>query len=318
MNLFDILDFLWRALRGRTGGLDFVVVYTALGAILWAFLLFKVFLTEGLQVASGQKTELPRILVKYLFVAGMFAVWPMASDSIFAGVKALADIFYPNLKDLFGVMLGAMETMHANQQADAQGIASTILGTVYNATIGHQLGSLGMIVMFFCYIVILLNVIGSLTILTMNLVLGPVFFALAFDKDFRSHASHWFAAILSYVLLLPLYGAAMTVAATIAGAANPTNIFGLPSSAQVMAQLLGPLMAVGIVFSTNKVVNALVGGAAGSGLSSTALGLAGIGISLIPGGAVMKATAATGSAAASAAAGAGKSMSSTAKSAMGK
>jgi hypothetical protein len=29
-------------------------------------------------------------------------------------------------------------------------------------------------------------------------------------------------------------------------------------------------MAVGVIFSTNKIVNALVGGAAGSGLRSTA------------------------------------------------
>jgi len=51
-------------MRGGTGGPDFVVVYTALGAVIWAFLLFKVFLTEGLSVASGNKTELPKILVK--------------------------------------------------------------------------------------------------------------------------------------------------------------------------------------------------------------------------------------------------------------
>ena len=77
MNLSDLLTTLWQALRGNIGGgQDFVVVYTSLGAILWAFLLFKVFLQEGLQVVTGHGSELPRILVKYLFVAGAFAVWP--------------------------------------------------------------------------------------------------------------------------------------------------------------------------------------------------------------------------------------------------
>jgi hypothetical protein len=89
MNLSDLLTALWSALRGNIGGgQDFVVVYTALGAILWAFLLFKVFLQEGLQVSTGHGTELPRILVKYLFVAGMFAVWPQASNSIFSAQGA--------------------------------------------------------------------------------------------------------------------------------------------------------------------------------------------------------------------------------------
>ena len=121
---------------------------------------------------------------------------------------------------------------------------------------------IGMIALFLCYALILINIAGSLTILAMNLVLGPVFFALSFDRDFRGHAQHWFAAVLSYFMLIPLYGAALTVAATIAGAAVPANLFGMPSSAQVMAQVIGPFMSVGVVFSTNKIVNALVGGAA--------------------------------------------------------
>ena len=318
MNILDLLDLLWNALRGRTGGIDFIAVYTALAAVLWGLLLFKVFMTEALQVATGHQTELPRIFVKYMFVAGMLAAWPMASDSLFNGIKVLADTFYPNLNDLLDTMYGAMEVVHANQQAEEQNLAEMVVGALYNfSMVSIAMSAIGFLCMFLCYALILLNVMGSLTILAMNLVLGPVFFALAFDKDFRSHASHWFSAVLSYLLLLPLYGAALTVAATIAGAAQPTNLFGLPSSTHVMAQLLGPLMAVGVVFSTNKVINALVGGAAGSGLGSTALGLAGIGMSLIPGVAMMKSTAVAGGAAAKAAAGAGKGMSSTAKSAMG-
>jgi hypothetical protein len=60
-------------------------------------------------------------------------------------------------------------------------------------------------------------------------------------------------------------------------------------------------MAVGVVFSTNKIVNALVGGASGSGLGSMAMGVGGIGISLIPGGAVVRSTVAAGRSAAAAA-----------------
>ena len=63
MSVANLLTTIWAALRGTIGGgQDFVVVYTALGAILWGFLLFKVFLQEGLQVATGHHSELPRIL----------------------------------------------------------------------------------------------------------------------------------------------------------------------------------------------------------------------------------------------------------------
>jgi hypothetical protein len=312
------------ALRGNVGGgMDYVVVYTALGAILWAFLLFKVFLQEGLQVASGHGTELPRILVKYLFVASMFTVWPVASNSIFSAITTLATTFYPSLNGLLDSMFKSVNFMQSTQQASAnsQGLVSTVLGTLYNFTFGSLFVLLGMVVLLLCWALIMINMAGSLTVLAMSLVLGPVFFALAFDREFRIHAQHWFAAVLSYFMLIPLYGAALTVAATIAGAAVPTNLFGLPSGAQVAAQIIGPLMAVGVVFSTNKIVNALVGGAAGSGLGSMALGATGVAISLIPGGAIVRSTVSAGRSAVSAAASAGKAvgskLSSTARAAMG-
>jgi hypothetical protein len=325
MPMADLLNTLWAALRGRIGGgQDFIVVYTALGSVLWAFLLFKVFLQEGLQVATGHHSELPRILVKYLFVAGIFAVWPEASNTIFAAIQVLATTFYPNLDSLLDTMAGAMATMEGSQQAAAnsQGLVSTIAGTLYNFTFGGLFMLIGMIILFLCWGLILVNIAGSLTILAMNLVLGPVFFALAFDRDFRSHALHWFAGVLSYFILIPLYGAALSVAAAIAGAAVNPQLFGLPSIGQFMAQILGPLMAVGVVFSTNKIVNALVGGAAGSGLGSMTLGVAAMGISLLPGAAVVRSTAAAGSSAVGAAASAarviGSRLSSTARAAMGR
>ena len=323
MSVSDLLSTVWLALRGSLGGgQDFVVVYTALGAILWAFLLFKVFLQEGLQVATGHHSELARILVKYLFIAGMFAIWPQASTSIFSAISVLASTFYPSLDSLLDTMASSMGYMEGSAQAasNSQGLVSTVLGTLYNFTLGSLFTLIGMIVLFLCYGLILVNIAGSLTILTMNLVLGPVFFALAFDRDFRGHAQKWFAAVLSYFMLIPLYGAALTVAATIAGAAVPANLFGLPSGAQVLAQVVGPLMAVGVVFSTNKIVNALVGGASGSGLGSMAMGAAGIGISLLPGGAVVRSTVAAGRSAAAAAGNAGQAigskLSSTARAAL--
>jgi len=313
MNVFDFLTLIWRALRGQTGGPDFVLVYDALGAVIWAFLLFKVFLTEGIQVASGNRTELPKILIKYLFVAAMFAVWPVASNHIFDAVIALANMFFPDMSTLLSRLGNSMELMRAGEQAASQelGLFSMLVGTLQNLTAGLIFSAIGMMVLFLCYMLILLSVMGAMTILAMNLVLGPVFFALAFDRDFRSIAIHWFSAVLSYFLLIPLYGAAITIAVAIVGAAIPTQVIGLSSVAQVAAQLFGPFMAVAVVFSTNKVINALVGGASGSGLASSVVGVAGIAASIIPGGAMIRSTAAAASAAAT-------KLSTTARSALGR
>jgi len=322
ISLSRLMETLWSGLRGAWGT-DFVAVYTALGAILWGFLLFKVFLQEGLQVAVGNRSELPRILVKYVFIAGMFGIWPLLSSSLFRAVQLLAATFFPDLNQVFDQMAGGMAYMQTSTQAaeNSQGLVATVLGTMYNLSLGAVMSMLGVLIFFLCYVLIFLNIAGSITILALNLVLGPVFFALAFDRDFRGHSQRWLAAVLSYILLIPLYGAALRMAASIAGAAIPAP-FGSPSMPQVVTQFIGPILAVGVVLSTNKVVNALIGGAAGSGAGSTALGIAGISANLIAGGALVRATgAATGAAAragASAAQTVGGKVSSTARAALGK
>ena len=312
MNLAQLMEVIWNALRGRlVGGWDYVVVYTTLGAILWAFLLFKAFLQEGIQVASGNRTELHRILIKYLFVAAMFAVWPMASDQIFNAVKTLATNFYPSLQLLTRSFIDQTASMDQamNASSNSQGLVSTILGTLYNMSIGSLLFVAGAIALFVCYGIILVCMGGSLCVLAMNLVLGPVFFAMAFDREFRPHAMRWFMAVLSYFMLIPLYGAALNIGLAVLGVAAASP-FGTATSGQVAAQLLGPILTLGIVLSTNKIINALVGGAAGAGLGQITLGIAGTALTLIPGGSMIRATGVAGGAAVKAAASATKSVTS--------
>jgi len=296
MNLFDFLNMLWQSARGLNGsGIDFVAVYAGIGGAIWALLLFKVFLAEGLQIASGHQTELPRILVKYLFVAMMFTIWPWLATKLWDVAAVAAQSFFPNLSDLFSTMTIAMNRMSEQSRAEGNLQALTMaivdpVGAVGRTILNGLLVIIGMFTLFVCYMLIIINVAGSLTILAMNLVIGPVFFAFAFDRDFRSIAVHWLTAALSYMLLMPLYGLSLHMAATIAGAAIPPNWTGFTSIGQIAAQLLGPFMALGIVFSTNKVISALVGGASGGGLGSSVLGAAAIGMSIIPGGGMLSAT----------------------------
>jgi len=302
MNLFDFLNMLWQTARGYNGArVDFIVVYAGIGGAIWVLLLFKVFITEGLNIASGNQTELPRIMVKYLFIALLFTTWPWLADRLWYATVAAAQTFFPDMADLFGTVSIAMTRMSGQSQAESHLRALITVVTNPFAALGTTVLNglliiIGMFTLFLCYMLILINIAGSLTILAMNLVIGPVFFALAFDRDFRSIAVSWLTAALSYMLLMPLYGLALHMAASIAGAATPEQWTGFVSAGQIAAQLLGPFMALGIVFSTNKVISALVGGAAGSGLGSSVMGAAvasaGIVSALVPGGGMAKVTAA--------------------------
>lgn len=322
MSLSRLLDLLWEVARGRAADInspDFVQIYAALAAIIFAILWFKVFAKEGIDVASGAKTELPKILIKWGLVALMVMMYGSLADSIWHGVVHLAEWFFPNTNQLLETMNIAMTRMSEAKTAEAQikDILAAILKgqtgvLLLEMIINGLLVIIGMLILFVCYMLIIINIAGSLAILAMNLVIAPVFFALAFDRDFRAPAVSWFSAVLSYVLMMPLYGLVIRMCAAIVGAGMTTNPIGFVSMEQIAAQLVGPFMALGIVFSANKVVSALVGGAAGGGLGSSVLGGAmatgGLVSGFLPGGGMLKATgAAAGAAAKSATSGGGTS-----------
>ena len=273
-----------------TGGPDFIEIYSVIGIMIFGILWFKVFITEGIHVASGDKSELPKILVKWIFVAALFLLWgggtvtiagntvnASLANAIWSGASSLAQLCFPNIEDIFRNMTSAMTNMSAQQvaRAEASSWISSIVGAIAEAGSNIMSGIMslvGILVLFLCYMLILINIAGSLAILAMNLVIAPVFFGLAFDKDFRSPAMSWFTAVLSYVLLMPMYGLAIRMAASVAGSAIPAANSAFPTTGQIAAQLLGPFLALGIVFSANKVVSMLVGGGAGGGLGRSVLG----------------------------------------------
>ena len=291
---FSFVEFLstvWVALTGGAGGWNFLAFYQWLGFLIWGFLAFKVFITEALNVSMGNQTELPKIFIKILFFVGIFFTWPQIANGLFRGCVELVGVTFPTGGDLLDTAAISMQRM-ANAE-EAQGFLGNLAQTLNPmAAIGGLLWNglaiiLASLAMFLCYMLIMLCIAGSLTVLAFNLTLGPIFIALAFDKDFRSIAMQWFSATMSYFLLMPLYGAAITAAAAIAGAGVNPNMIGPSSTGQLWAQLIGPFMSVGIVFSVNKLVNSLVGGAMGGGLASSVMGVA----SIVPGMAVGKAAA---------------------------
>ena len=279
-------------MTGATGGFNFLMLYNTIGLTIWGFLAFKVFATEAIHVSMGDRTELPKILVKYVIFIGIFFTWPRIADGLFMGCVQLVQWTFPTGGDLLDTAAVSMQRMASVEEVNTSLWSLTSLLSPMGATgiVGGLLWNgisiiIASFVMFLCYMLIMICVAGSLAVLAMNLTLGPVFIALSFDKDFRSIAMNWFSATLSYFLLMPLYGAAMTAAAAIAGAGINPDMVGPSSTGQLWAQLIGPFMSLGLVFSTNKLVNSLVGGAMGSGLASSVMGVA----SIVPGMAIGKA-----------------------------
>ena len=295
VSFVEFLSTVWTAMSGGMGGFNFLMLYNSLGLTIWGFLAFKVFATEALNISMGDRTELPKILVKYVVFIGIFFTWPSIANGLFLGCVQLVGLTFPSGGGLLDVAAVSMQRMAAVEEVDRSlwGLISSLnpLNTM-EAVSGLLWNGISIIitsfVMFLCYMLIMLCVAGSLAILAMNLTLGPVFIALAFDKDFRPIAMTWFSATLSYFLLIPLYGAAITAAAAIAGAGINPDMVGPASTGQLWAQLIGPFMSLGLVFSVNKLVNSLVGGAMGSGLASSVMGVA----SIVPGMAVGKAVGA--------------------------
>ena len=287
--IIDIIDILWLTLTGNIGGINFIQQFSALGLLIFGFLVFKSLVGESVNLVTGRGTELPKTLIKYLFVTMLIAGWPWLADSLYLGVVNIVKAFFPDMQEVLSTMLSSWETIQQMEEARKvdRGLFSKLLEVASNPNyaagmlvLDGLLIAVSWLILILCYAIILINAVGAITILVMNLVLGPVFIALSFDKDFRSPAVQWMMTILSYTMLMPLYGAAIRMAAAIAGAASfvgleQFTLSGINVSSGVMAaRLLGPFLAVGIVFSTNKVIASLIGGTGGSGLGGMIAGVA--------------------------------------------
>ena len=283
----DILNVIWGVLTGTIGGINFIQQFSALGLLIFGFLVFKSLATESVNLVTGKGTELPKTLIKYLFVTSMIAGWPWLADSIYTGVLLLVEGFFPDFGEMLNTMLGSWDSIQRAEEARKMdssvwekivNYAGAALAP-FNLLLDGLLIAIAWLILILCYALIMINAVGAISILLMNLVLGPVFFALAFDKDFRSPAVQWMTTILSYTMLIPLYGATIRIAAAIAGAASFISfdhymLTDRVSSGAVAARCFGPILAVGIVFSTNRVISSLIGGTGGSGLGGIAAGVA--------------------------------------------
>ena len=178
MGIFQFLNEIWQAARGANGaGIDFVIVYTALGAVIWGFTLFKVFLTEGLQVASGERSQLPRILVKWLVVAGAFIVWPTAANQIWVGITRIAQLLFPDLNAILDTMAMAMTRMseYAEAETNLQVVLRFIrdpLAYVGGTVLNGLLIIVGMFALFACYMLILIKELVNNNLRELQLLLN--------------------------------------------------------------------------------------------------------------------------------------------------
>ncbi|HOT02422.1 MAG TPA: type IV secretion system protein, partial [Acidobacteriota bacterium] len=167
----------------------------------------------------------------------------------------------------------------------------------------HQISTLGGLVAILCYAIMLVSVAGIFSMLGIYLILGPVFIPLGLTDAFSSFFYKWVGVVLSFFLVIPIYGATLAVIMALLGGSviNLSNLVGLPSLEHVFQAVIGPIISVGLILGVNKIASSLTGAYFGqTGSMAFSIGAAAAGI-----GAKLGLSAATAGAGAPAAAGAG-------------
>ncbi len=299
--LNTIILQIWSAVHG--GGVDYIQVFTTAAAGIWLIMMIVNLWGEAISMAAGNQTQLPKMLSIYAVLGMIIWNWPWLADHLYSGSVASLNFFMNKSNTFLGNVSLAFERMQeldiaATTQQSGVMIADPITSAVISG-LAVVVGSLALIA---CYLLTIIMVASSFTILALYLVMGPLFIALGVNENFRQFTFKWIGAVLSYLVVIPLYGAALDICNVIFGASLPnwTNIVGTPSIDHMFIMLFGPLISIGLIFAVSRVAHELTGGVGHSAGSMAAS----IGMMAAAAAAKIGGAAATGGAGAAAGGGA--------------
>lgn len=305
--LDTIIDIIWQAVHGNAGGYDVAGLFQTMGGVLWQIMCLWAFANEAIDMASGKGTNLPKLLLRWAIISAVILAWPSMADHLYAGAQGMASYIIPKTTDVYGYFMQGYTLMqNTDQAAVAQqgflGLFSSI-AAIPSAMVINQVAAIGGLVAIISFCVLLVSLAAVFMIFAMYLIMGPVFIPLGMTEAFSSFMYKWIGVILSFFLVIPLYGAALAIIIALYGSStiNLANIQGLPSVDHVFNMIIGPILSVGLILGVNKVASVLTGSYFGqAGSMAFSIGAAAAGI-----GAKLGLSAATAGAGAPAAAGAG-------------
>ena len=295
---------IWDALNGTS--FNAAEGFLVLGTGLWGIMCLWAFAHEAIDIASGKGTNLPKLLLRWAIIGALLAAWPTMADNLFNVAARLADQM-PDAGQLASYYLEGYSKMQNTDQAAVAGQGSLgMMGAIValpTAMTLHQISTIGGLVAILCYAIMLVSVAGIFSMLGIYLILGPVFIPLGLTDAFSSFFYKWVGVVLSFFLVIPIYGATLAVIMALLGGSviNLSNLVGLPSLEHIFQAVIGPIISVGLILGVNKIASSLTGAYFGqTGSMAFSIGAAAAGI-----GAKLGLSAATAGAGAPAAAGAG-------------
>jgi len=281
--LSDVIQIIWDALSGSDVADAFLFLGITFFNVMCFWSLFKV----ALSMAEGKDFKLTEWLFRWAIINGFMIGWPTFADKLYAAAATIGGAIMPTQQSVYESFMVGFNNMNAADQAANAALGTlgsplSLLASLPTALITHQLSSIGMLVVVLCYIIVLLAVAGLYFILGAYLILGPVFIALGMTEEFAGFMYKWIGVVLSFFLVIPLYGSALHVITALAGggAVNLSQLQGLPGVGHMFASLAGPIISIGIIFAVGKIASSLTGsyfGNTGSLAFSIGVAAAGIG-----------------------------------------
>lgn len=233
------------------------------GMAILGFLLALEFMEEAFDLASGRGFKLDKRLLKWMFCAVFIVGYPGLANAIWSSALGLGSQAIDGFTNIKQSIL--------DQQAAAQqalNIWYFKLGWIaaFKAIPWMICFGLGIVLMIIALIIIYIMLAGAFASLAFVIVLGPFFIPFMMNDATRSIFINWISNIISYLVMIPMLGWAISISVNIFfDAANKTmlSFTGTPGFSHLLTLLLGPLTCIGIALNVPKVVSSLIGGGGG-------------------------------------------------------
>ena len=233
------------------------------GAIL-TFLLALEIMGEAFDLSTGRGFKLDKRLVTWVFCAAFIGAYPQVANGIWSAATALGAQCFDGFTDIKQNILN-------QQEMASRAIAMNMMGgilAVVRAIPAMIMFGLGILLMMVALMIIYVMLAGAFAALAFVIVLGPVFIPFMLNSITRGLFMHWVSSILSFFLMIPMYGWAITITVNIFfDAANTTmlSFTGMPNGSHLLTLILGPFTCIGIAMHVPKIAHSLLGGSGGAG-----------------------------------------------------
>ncbi|MEN8153476.1 MAG: type IV secretion system protein [Acidobacteriota bacterium] len=241
------------------------------GSIFLLMIVFE-FIKEATNIVTGKGINLAAKLLLILFVGTLI----LRYDEISTGIYNTAEKIGSNVINEFGNLWEKLDESYQEGVMKHKASLETHrdntgwIEWLFSKIVIAILTSIAVLILFFIIIYILVMIAGVYASLALVLALGPVFIAMFVSEELRSMGVRWALIVLSYLLTLPIYLIVFQVIIDLSGR-NIYNGLEMSSSAtieQIILLLVGPLIALGLMFSVSDVVAKILGSAGNAGESA--------------------------------------------------